>query len=151
MIETNAALSLKETQMKLSQIMKQKINEYDLNMGLLHLTILVQKYPGASQKDLASKIKITEGAFSTAVKRLINLDILKQEALEEDLRYNRLIVTQRGKELLNDYQDYIIDVYKEIFIGLDDDELALFNNYLQIINQNLEKINTRYNRKNKLV
>lgn len=145
MIETDVAMSLKETQMKLGQIMQQKIYEYDLNMGLLHLTVLVQKHPAASQKDLARKMKITEGAFSTAVKRLIKLGVLEQEPLEKDLRYNRLIVTEKGKNLLNDYEDYILNVYKEIFIGFNNEELDLFNRYLHKINLNLENINNKYN------
>lgn len=149
MIETDVAMSLKETQMKLGQIMQQKIYEYDLNMGLLHLAVLVQKHPEASQKDLARKMKITEGAFSTAVKRLIKLGVLKQEPLEKDLRYNRLIVTEKGKNLLNDYEDYILNVYKEIFIGFNNEELDLFNRYLHKINLNLENINNKYNENRK--
>jgi DNA-binding MarR family transcriptional regulator len=113
------------------------------------LAVLVQKHPEASQKDLARKMKITEGAFSTAVKRLIKLGVLKQEPLEKDLRYNRLIVTEKGKNLLNDYEDYILNVYKEIFIGFNNEELDLFNRYLHKINLNLENINNKYNENRK--
>lgn len=146
MIETDVAMKLKETQARLGQILQQKINEYDLNIGLLHLAILVEKYPNASQKELAGKMRFTEGAMSTAVKRLIKLNILEQIPLETDLRYNRLIVTKKGNCLIKDYKEYIFQVYKDIFLGFEDDELKILDNFLEKINANLEIINNKYNK-----
>ncbi|TJX15331.1 winged helix-turn-helix transcriptional regulator [Tissierella creatinini] len=140
MFETDVAMQLKEINTRLAQLMQQKINEYDLRIGLLHLAMLVKKYPEKSQKELAKEMRFTEGAMSQSVKRLIQEDILEQIPLETDMRYNRLAVTQKGENFIKDYESYIFNVYKETFIGFEDDELIELDKYLKRINSNLEKI-----------
>ncbi len=140
MFETDVAMQLKEIHTRLAQIMQQKINEYDLRIGLLHLAMLVKKYPQKSQKELAKQMRFTEGAMSHSVKKLIKEEILEQIPLETDMRYNRLQVTQKGETFIKDYERYILKVYKDIFIGFNDEELIELDKYLKRINLNLEKI-----------
>lgn len=143
MFETDVAMQLKEINTKLAQLMQQKINKYDLRIGLLHLAILVKKYPEKNQKDLAKEMRFTEGAMSHCVKRLIQENILEQIPLETDMRYNRLTVTEKGENFIKEYEDYIFDVYKDIFMGFNDDELKDLDIYLKKINSNLENIQNR--------
>ncbi|MDR7856870.1 MarR family winged helix-turn-helix transcriptional regulator [Tissierella sp.] len=140
MFETDVAMQLKETHTRLAQLMQQKINKYNLRIGLLHLAMLVKKYPDKSQKDLAKEMRFTEGAMSHSVKRLIQENILEQIPLQTDMRYNRLVVTKKGENFIKDYESYILKVYKDIFIGFKDDELNELDKYLKRINSNLEKI-----------
>lgn len=56
------------------------------------------------------------------------------------MRYNRLEVTKKGENFIKDYERYILKVYKDIFIGFNDDELNELDIYLKRINSNLEKI-----------
>lgn len=143
MLETDVAMRLKEINTRLAQLMQQKINKYDLRIGLLHLAMLVKKNPNMSQKNLAKEMRFTEGAMSHCVKRLIQENILDQIPLETDMRYNRLVVTKKGEEFIKDYESYILEVYKNIFLGFDNDELKELDKYLKKINRNLEKISTK--------
>lgn len=143
MFETDVTMQLKEINTKLAQLMQQKINKYDLRIGLLHLAILVKRYPEMNQKDLAKEMRFTEGAMSHCVKRLIQENILEQIPLETDMRYNRLTVTEKGENFIKEYEDYIFDVYKDIFMGFNDDELKDLDIYLKKINSNLENIQNR--------
>jgi DNA-binding MarR family transcriptional regulator len=140
MFETDVAMQLKETHTRLTQLMQQKVNKYDLRIGLLHLAMLVKRYPDKNQKDLAKEMRFTEGAMSHSVKRLIQEDILEQIPLQSDMRYNRLVVTKKGENFIKDSESYILKVYKDIFIGFKDDELNELDKYLKRINSNLEKI-----------
>lgn len=144
MLETDVAMKLKSTHGKIGQIMQQKINEYDLRVGLLHLAMLVKRYPEKSQKELAEEMRFTQGAMSHSVKILIGKEILEQVPLESDMRHNRLVVTERGNSLINDYEKYITRVYKDIFTGFDELELKNFDNYLMRINSNIDEINDEY-------
>lgn len=144
MIERDVAFNLKSIHAKIGQIMQQKINEYDLRIGLLHLAILVKKYPEKSQKELAKEMRLTEGAMSHSVKRLLNKNILKQVPLKSDMRYNRLVVTEEGKKFINDYEQYITKVYYDIFVGFHKNELEDLDNYLQRINNNIDEINVKH-------
>ncbi len=138
-------MKLKETHQRIIQIMQQKIDEYGLTFGLLHLTFLIEKNPDANQKDLAKAMRFTQGAMSSSVKRLLKFNMLEQIPLESDARYNRLIVTEKGKCILNDYKDHLLKTYKDIFKGFDRDELEKLDQLLLKVNENLNNINKESN------
>lgn len=140
MFETDVAMEMKEINTRLAQLMQQKINKYDLRIGLVHLAMLVKKYPEKNQKDLAKEMRFTEGAMSHSVKRLIKEDILRQTPLDTDMRYNRLEITNKGTKFIKDYERYILKVYKDIFVGFEENELDKLNQFLKRINANLEEI-----------
>ena len=144
MIERDVAFNLKSIHAKIGQIMQQKINEYDLRIGLLHLAILVKKHPGKSQKELAKEMRLTEGAMSHSIKRLLNKNILEQRPLKSDMRYKRLVVTEKGEKFINDYEQYINRVYDDIFVGFNKKQLEDLDNYLEKINKNIDEINVNY-------
>ncbi|NLK43107.1 MAG: MarR family transcriptional regulator [Tissierellia bacterium] len=141
MIETDVALQLKETHQKIVQILQQKIDEYDLTFGQLFLIMKIDNNPEASQKELAKQMRFTEGAMSIVVKRLISSNMLKQVPLEADMRYNRLVITDLGKAMIDDYKEYVIKVYQDIFQGFNEEELEKLFAALIKINDNLSKIN----------
>ncbi len=53
-------------------------------------------------------MRLTQGAMSIIVKRLLKLHMIKQMPLESDLRYNRLILTEKGKSMVKDYKDNLL-------------------------------------------
>ncbi|NLB40779.1 MAG: winged helix DNA-binding protein [Clostridiales bacterium] len=145
MLETDVAMQLKETHNKLAQVMHHKINEYDLKMGQLHLSMLVKRFPDKSQKELAREMRFTEGAMSHSVKKLIGEGILEQISLETDMRYNRLVLTQKGDSFINEYEQYVTKVYRDLFIDFQEKELVILDKLLKRINKNIEKISNILN------
>lgn len=137
MIETDVAMQLRETYQKITQILQHKVDEYGLTFGLLFLTMHIEKKPDASQKELAKIMRFTEGAMSGAVKRLINLKMIEQVPLESDMRYNRLVVTELGKSMIDDYRDYVVKIYQDMFKGFSQEELSKLNEVLAKLNHNL--------------
>lgn len=148
MIETDVAFQLKGTHQKIIQMMQRKIDEYGLTFGLVHLMMLIEKYPNSSQKRLAKEMRFTQGAMSSVVKRLLNINMIKQIPLEEDMRFNRLVLTEKGRSLIDDYRDHIFERYESIFYGFTEDELNQLHDYLLRINHNLENMNTDNNLSN---
>ncbi len=140
MLETDVALQLKESHQKILQIMQLEIDEYGLTFGLLHLMMLIEKNPNDNQKQLASKMRLTQGAMSIIVKRLLKLHMIKQMPLESDLRYNRLILTEKGKSMVKDYKDNLLKKYEYMFTGFNSQELLQLNSFLIRINENLENM-----------
>lgn len=145
MIQTEVAMQLKRIHKRITGIMQSKIDEYELTFGLLHLMMLIHKNPDANQKDLAKEMRFTEGAMSGSVKRLLNLDMLEQVPLESDMRYNRLLVTPKGKSMIEDCRHHLIKKYEDIFNGFDEDELIQLNNLLLKVNKNLDNMKNTKN------
>ncbi len=145
MIQTDVAMQLKKTHQRIIGIMQSKIDEYELTFGLLHLMMLIQKKPDANQKDLAKEMRFTEGAMSGSVKRLLNLNMLEQVPLESDMRYNRLLITPKGKCIVEDCRHHLIKKYEDIFNEFGEDELIQLNNLLLKVNKNLDNMKSAKN------
>jgi len=143
MIESDVLIQLRETHHKLTQMMKMKLDEDGITPGLLNLAMIIDKNPNASQKELAQAMRFTEGAMSCAVKRLLKLNILEQKALESDQRYNRLVVTEKGRAIIEKHKDYLFRCFKDIFSGFNYEELDKLRELLHRINTNIDKINAQ--------
>lgn len=148
MIEREVSMRMKGVYQKVMQMMQEKIDEYGLTFGHLHLMMLIEKFPNANQKDLAKEMRFTEGAMSGMVKRLIKLEMLEQIPLEEDMRFNRLVLTENGQSVVNGYKEELYIKYRDMFIGFSDRELEELNLYLIKINDNLDSMNKFSNDKN---
>lgn len=138
MLEANVAMHLRKTQQRLTQLMKGKIDEYGLTFRLLHIIMLIDKYPDANQKEIAEMMRFTKGAMSIAIKKLKKLKMVEQIPLEEDLRSNKLRITEHGQRIIADYEEHVRTRYKELFLGFKEAELMEFNRYLAKINENLD-------------
>jgi len=140
MIETDLAMHFKKIYHRVTQLMQKRIDEYGLTLGLLHIAIIIEKNPKISQKDIAKEIKVTEGAVSTSIKKLLKLNILEQIPLESDMRYRRLVLTRLGKSIIDDYRDSLPNIYREMFNEFSQDELIKLGNFLFKINNNLDNM-----------
>ncbi|HHT36526.1 MAG TPA: MarR family transcriptional regulator [Firmicutes bacterium] len=140
MREADAALHLRQTYQRLARIMRAKVDEYGLSFRLLHIVMLIADNPNVNQKELSERMRLTQGAISGSIKRLIKLGLVEQIPLEQDLRHNRLVVTERAKAVIADYEQHILSRYKDLFQGFTQTELKQFNQSLQKINANLDEI-----------
>lgn len=140
MIEADVAIHLRKTQQRLNQMLRKKVDEYGISFRLLHIIMLIQRNPEANQKEIAKQLKISPGAMSGSIKRLIGLKMLKQVPLADDMRYNRLVVTEHGQAIIEDYEEQVHIRYKAIFEGFSQEELEKFNASLSKINANLSLI-----------
>lgn len=141
MIEIELALQMKEGNQKMANIMQMKFDEYGMTIGLLYILKLIENNPNASQKELAKQMGFTQGAMSISVKKLMKLNMVEQIQLESDMRYNKLVVTGKGKKVMDDYQDYLYKIIRCMFNGFSEEELVKFYDFVLRVNKNLENIN----------
>lgn len=141
MIEIELALQMKKGNQKMANIMQMKFDEYGMTIGLLYILKLIENNPNASQKELAKQMGFTQGAMSISVKKLMKLNMVEQIQLESDMRYNKLVVTGKGKKVMDDYQDYLYKIIRCMFNGFSEEELVKFYDFVLRVNKNLENIN----------
>lgn len=143
MFEKDISVTLRKTQQKLIDLNRQKIEQANLSFRLFHILVLIKEQPEWNQKDLAKAMKLTQGAISGSIKRLLNLEMIMQVPLEEDNRYNRLVVTDKGYQVIDDFESDVNRRYVDMFDGFSADDLRQFNAYLNQLNSNLETIEKR--------
>ena len=141
MVEKDIMVQIKGMHHRIKRVMQQNISDYNLTFGQLRLLLVINKYPDASQKELAEMMKFTQGAMSLAVKRLIELDMIKQVPLELDMRYNRLVVTDKCQSMIDNYEEEMEEIDREMLKGLLDEELEVLSLFLGRINSNLDGMN----------
>lgn len=140
MIEKDLALELKAINQKISNIMQQRLDKCGLTLGLLYLLKIIENNPGVNQKELAKEMRLTQGAVSISIRRLMELHLLDKQPLEEDLRHHRLVITDRGKEIICSYEKYLEELIKDIFAGFTPAELEKLYKFAGRINGNLKNI-----------
>ena len=141
MVEKDIMVQIKGMHHRIKRVMQQNISDYNLTFGQLRLLLVINKYPDASQKELAEMMKFTQGAMSLAVKRLIELDMIKQVPLELDMRYNRLVVTDKGQSMIDNYEEELEEIDREMLKGFLNEELEVLSLFLGRINSNLDGMN----------
>lgn len=143
MFEKDISVTLRKIQQKLIDLNRQKIEEANLSFRLFHILVLIKEQPEWNQKDLAKAMKLTQGSISGSIKRLLKLEMIQQVPLKEDNRYNRLVVTDLGFKVIDDFESDVNRRYNEMFNGFSEADLKLFNQFLNILNSNLETIDKR--------
>lgn len=69
-----------------------------LHLNQLHALMLLHRYPGMSQKDLAERLQVTPAAISTAMRQLEHYGLVERNADEQDARAKRLYLSDAGRE-----------------------------------------------------
>lgn len=140
MEDKNLAILLKETAHKIKSIMKLKVDEYGLTFGLLHVLKLIEKYPDSNQKKIAEEMRFTEGAMSMTTKKLTELGLVKKVSLKTDMRYHKLTLTDKGRQVLKDYEEYHNKIINDIFDGFNEKEIVILYNFISRVNENIKNI-----------
>lgn len=140
MKEIDVMMMIKEIHQKVFQMHHKKMDKCDLNFGLIILATRIQNNPDASQKELAQQMRVTQGAFSTAVKKLISHEIIEQIPLESDTRYNRLLITEKGRDIIKYYKDFMVKRYRDMFNDFLDGDLDKLYDMLTKLNNNIDNI-----------
>ena len=143
MLELDVVAAFKKTHRRISEIMHRKIKDYNLTFRLFNILMLIKDSPNASQKDLANRMQLTQGAMSGSIKKLLELNLIEQIPLEEDNRYNKLVITKKGSKVIEDYFEDLNERYSLMFDGFSEEEFEQFNKSLLKLNENLNKINIR--------
>ena len=93
-------------------------------------------HPGCSQTDLAREMHVTAASIAQSTKRLQKSGLIEKKVDPDNLRANKLYVTQEGiaasEQSWNQIQQFEADTLE----GFSDDELAQLEEYLQRIIQN---------------
>jgi len=140
MIERDLVLELKTINQRIGNIMQLRLDKCGLSLGLLYLMHMIENNPDTNQKQLAGEMRLTQGAMSISIKKLMELGMVDKEPLEEDLRHHRLVLTDKGKKVIDDYEKYLEEIIKDIFTGFTLEELKKFSEFTSRINDNLKNI-----------
>ena len=90
------------------------------------------------QKDLANHLKLSPATITVSMKKLEKDGYVEKNVLHGDNRYNKIIITESGKEVIDKSINIFDDIDATSFKDFTEEECAQFLSYLRRMNSNLE-------------
>lgn len=131
----------------LSRNIKRTLDEEVSIYGITFTQMIFLKYIDDNSKnskvyakDLELEFDKRKSTVAGIIQLLEQKDLIKRESLYDDNRYKELVLTNYGKELLNQIDSTISSMYKNLLKDVSEDEYEFF---IEIINKILKNINER--------
>lgn len=106
-------------------IQQQRLKESGVNLSLneVHVLEQIEKAQDPTMSHIASKLRVTVGTLTTAVKRLVEKGYVKRYQTEEDLRKVYLKTTEQAKKVLKNHDSFHQEMIESVLEGVDETAL----------------------------
>ncbi len=94
-----------------------------------------------SQKELSRMMHNTPASVAVSVKRMEKAGMLTKTTDENDLRVNKITLTEKGEEMAVKCRDSFCFVDEQMTKGFSEEELKTLENFYERMIQNLEDLN----------
>lgn len=117
-------------------IINHELNPYGLGSGQYIFLHHIFNNEGQSQKELTSNINIDKATTAKALKKLEEGDYIYRAQDEEDKRYNKIYLTEKGKDFMPVLKEKLGTVTKILVKGMSEEEIILSNSLLAVMYNN---------------
>jgi DNA-binding MarR family transcriptional regulator len=116
-----------------------KMENKCLYPGQPKLLSMIRRYEGISQKDLSEKIFVTPATITGMLGKLEANNFVYRKPDETDKRIMRVYLTQEGRLLALQGEEFLKKMTLQIFEGFTEDELHIMIAYTDRMKANLHK------------
>ncbi|WP_188993129.1 MarR family winged helix-turn-helix transcriptional regulator [Paenibacillus nasutitermitis] len=116
-----------------------KTNGFGLNG--MQARILIRLFEDGSQKAsvLAEKLLVTAGAITGIADKLIDMEYLERERDLDDRRVVNLVITEKGKAVVQKLKGKRAEISEMMFTGLSDDDVKQLTRLFNQIIANMDR------------
>lgn len=111
--------------------------EGDLYMGQLPILDYIIEHPGCTQKEVADYLQVTPASIALSTKRLQQAGLIQKEVDRENLRRNKLTVTDRGVAAKERFRVLMDSLDQKLFQDFSQEELAALKGLLDRMLNNI--------------
>ena len=104
-----------------------------------------------SQRQIADHLGISPAAIAVMLKKLEAMGYVAREVSASDNRNHTIVITDTGKEILEQARRYFMDIDRKMLQGLSDRELDAFIACHQKIQSNLQHMRREGGKQNEMV
>lgn len=97
----------------------------------------LEEHGECTQKELSDAIGVSAASIAVSLKRMQKIGIVEKINDENDLRCNRITLTEKGREQLRITRECFDNIDRKMFGGFSEDELSTYENFLDRIIMNL--------------
>lgn len=109
--------------------------ELGLYFGQAPILGYIFEHQGCTQKEIADALGITPASVAFSTKRMQNADLIQKQINAENMRCNKLSVTQKGRDILAAFSQDYAELQSDLFQNFSDEEITQFTVFLERLNQ----------------
>jgi len=117
------------------------VERLGLYYGQPFMLMVLSRSGEISQKELSEMMHNTPASVAVSVKRMEKAGMLTKTADENDLRINKIALTEKGKEMAVKCRNSFHFVDEQMTKGFSEEELKTLENFYDRMIQNLEELN----------
>jgi len=125
-----------------NQYLEQKMAPYGIGYGQFEYFIIIALNEGINQNDIAKYKYVGKASVTKAIRILEEKGFIKRIINEKDKRNYKLYCTDKGKSIIEGFNDYQKFVEATIFAGMSDDEINQFSKCLESVYKSSFKLIT---------
>lgn len=125
---------------QLDQFFKRAIGKKVSSTGVYRsqhrILMMLSEHPDCSQTELADELDISSAAVAVTLKKLEKAGYISRQCSAEDNRMNHVVMTDKGKMIIDISHSYFQEVENALFVGFSEEEMALLEKFFLRIIQN---------------
>ncbi len=129
-----------EEQRKLTRLcLFRCLKKEKIHYGQISVLLALKGNDGCNQCFLAELLEVSRASIGVSLRRMEKSGLVRRETDRKDTRYNRVYVTEEGKEVLKRAEAAVEEVSRRTLKGFSDEEISSFLSMMERMNANLKE------------
>lgn len=95
-----------------------------LHKGQLSVLIFIESHEGCTQCDVAKAMNVSAASVATSTKRMEKADLICKRQDENNLRCNKLYLTEKAKSILQYGKKRADSIDEQLYAGINEEEMT---------------------------
>lgn len=126
------------TDQSLKRVIARKVEGTGLYRSQHRLLMILDRHPDSSQTAIAEKMEISPSAVAVTLKKLEKGGYISRQCQVQDNRVNEVVVTEKGREAINESIICFQEIEGAILDGFSEEELEQLKSFLKRMIENGE-------------
>ena len=115
-------------------------NNLDINHAQGKILFVISKHTELYINDLCQELAVSKSTLTSMLDRLESKGYILKKTSEEDKRITLISNTKKADESIDIFNDIITKMNAKFYNGFEEEDIKIFEKYLEKIYLNLEKI-----------
>ncbi|MBD7912380.1 MULTISPECIES: MarR family transcriptional regulator [Clostridium] len=117
-----------------------KLEKLNITTGSYPYLLVLNKNEGISQNEISRELNVDKAMSARIIKKLIELEYVRKEENEKDIRAYKLFLTKRGREVIPEIHNIIEEWTNMIIQGNEEEQIESSIEFLDKVLENAKEI-----------
>ena len=121
-------------------VLERHLNKTGVYRSQHQILMFISRPPNSSQKDIANTFHVSTATIAVSLKKLEKGGYIKRIVDQEDNRFNKICITDKGSEIVESSKKFFQFVEEQMFADFSQDEMECLLGLFKRMNTNLQKL-----------